>query len=219
MKKLILVAIALFLLTCNAYALKMSFTAGECLSPAEDTITQSTSNRIESAYYLSEDQGNGFYILELHGGLPRFANTSDDICIDHETNIGYRLYFDAHGFPPAPIQLPIPIDKIPATGYFDGKKLIIFSNSIYTDLAGNFESSTNSLATSKFIPVSNTVFFDYIAESNSFRLTKIIRNIGSIHASASHEPLFHTYIEFVDPSPNGTNIMIPKMDIIYKLEN
>ncbi len=63
------------------------------------------------------------------------------------------------------------------------------------------------------------VFFDYIAESNSFKLTKIIGNTGFINANASLSPLTHTYIESVDPSPNGTNIMIPKMDIIYKLEN
>ena len=219
MKTLILITVVLFIFSSNAYALKISYTAGECLNPADDTITQTTSNQIESVYYLSEDQGNGFYNLELHGGLPSIVNSSDDICIEHETNIGYRLFFDAHGFPPPPIQLPTPIDKILATAYFDEKKLIIFSNSIYTDLAGNFDSSTDSLATSRFFPVSNTVFFDYIAESNAFKLTKIIRSKGLIQASASHSPLYHTYVESVDPSPNGTNIMIPKMDIIYKLEN
>ncbi len=56
MKKLILAAVALFIFSFNTYALKISFTAGECFNPADDNITQSTSKQIESVYYLFEDQ-------------------------------------------------------------------------------------------------------------------------------------------------------------------
>lgn len=167
---------------------------------------------IESVYHLFSDEGGGIYQLVLNGGIPRFTNNSSDVCIDTETSMGYS------GLPEGNNYLPSKNDRIPATAYFDGKTLIIFSNAIYSDLSGKADYIRKFVQTSIIIPSFHALFFNYIPQSNSFSLTRMIKNYGFVMSNAVSVPK-DTYLEGIKQNNRPVpEIFIPPKEIIYTLQ-
>lgn len=212
MKKIGLVILSILMfLPMQTYALSLVFSAGECIEPANNQATTPSYRLIESKFKLVVDNGNGFYRLELTGGLPRFSDNSNDLCIDTERSLGYI------GFPKAnnpDTYLPKKQDSLIADAYFDGKTLIIFTSTIYTDKTGKADYTRNHVQSSMFVPISRSLFFNYDATSNSFRMTRMLKSAGMIIASAVSVPE-DTYLEVSIPGFFET--YFPKMDIVYKL--
>jgi hypothetical protein len=197
----------------QAHAISISFSAGECLEGTNSEVTTPASNITSSTFRVISNEGNGIYQLIMTGGLPRISASNPEVCIDGETNIGYV------GVPTETNFLPRRETDVPATAYFDGKTLIIFSSAIYSDRTGSADFTRDHVKSSAFIPVSNTVFFEYLPESNSFRLTRMIRNTGFIMTTTASYPS-DVYMEAIIPHAQPTQTISlphPQQDIIYKL--
>ena len=212
MKKIGLVILSILMfLPMQTYALSLIFSAGECIEPSNDNAPAPSYRLIESRFRLVTDHGDGFYRLELTGGLPRFSENSSDMCMDTEGSLGYI------GFPktdnPASY-LPRKQESLMADAYFDGKTLIIFTSTIYTDRTGKADYTRNHVQSSMFVPISRSLFFNYDAASNSFRMTRMLKSAGMAMSSAVSVPE-DTYLEVSIPGFFET--YFPKMDIVYKL--
>lgn len=202
---------AAILCSTQSHALSLIFTAGECISPDDQNAPAPSYRLTESRFDLVTDHGGGFYSLELTGGVPRFSDNSLDVCIDNETSLGYI------GFPkednPGTF-LPRKQDAVMSEAYFDGKTLVIFTSTIYTDRNGNADYTRNVVKSSMFVPVSRGLFFNYDVATNSFRLYRMLKSSGISMSSAVSSPK-DTYLEVVIPGFFET--FIPKMDIKYRL--
>lgn len=199
--------------SAQSHALSLVFNAGECISSVDQNAPAPSYRLIESKFNLITDHGGGFYALELTGGLPRFSDNSLDVCIDNETSLGYI------GFPKADNPdtfLPRKQDAVMSEAYFDGKTLVIFTGTIYTDRNGNADYTRNIVKSSMFVPVSRGLFFDYDAATNSFRLSRMLKSSGIAMSSTVSSPN-DTYLEVVIPGFFET--FVPKMDITYRLIN
>ncbi len=169
---------------------------------------------IQSRFQVTEDVGNGIFRLNLTGGLPRFVNDNQNVCIDSDTAIGFSGI-------PAVDGLPRRLNSISAVAYFDGRDLIITVNSIHSDLSAG-RSAPSTFSTSFILPISNTLILEYNPQGSSFRLKKLIHNRGLVHTSGSTNsliPFFETVLPFFNNSTRDEpRILIPVSNIEYILE-
>ena len=125
------------------------------------------------------------------------------MCIDSDTAIGFigtPESVNAGG-------LPLRLETVDATAYFNGFDLVIVVSSIYTDLSQS-RGTFSSFNTSRVQPVSNTLFFEYNEQPKTFILKKIIHNKGLVHTSGSTGSLT-PFFETIMPSLGETGFFEP----------
>lgn len=213
-----LVLIFIFL-SGQSLAQTLTYQGLECLNAANADDLRPNSMPVQSRFEVIEMLDDGMYRLSLTGGLPRFDESDQNICIDSDTAIGFAGIPDTAGAE----GLPLRLDRIDATAYFNGQELIISVNSIYTDLS-QFRGPFTSFSTSRVQPISNTMIFDFDGQDSSFVLRKIIHNRGFVHTRGSTGSLT-PFIETLIPSfraPAAYEIprilTPPSTGIVYRLE-
>jgi hypothetical protein len=198
----------------HVWALSIKYDGFECQNAVNVSDPVPSGIPVQSRFEVIEDAGDGLFRLSLTGGLPRFINDNQNICIDSATAIGFSGV-------PAVDGLPQRLDAIDATGYFNGQDLIITVNSINTDLSARRIASTE-FTTSNVRPISNTLIFEYNPQASLFKLKKIIHNSGYIHTSGatnSITPFFETVLPiFGDGETDQHKILTPLPNIEYILE-
>ena len=102
----------------NVWGLSLTYAGFECLNPIDANDLTPTEIPIQSRLEVIEDLGGGMFRLSLTGGIPRFVNNSQNVCIDNATALGYSGI-------PALDGLPKQLESIDATAYFNGKDLVI----------------------------------------------------------------------------------------------
>ncbi|GJL75512.1 hypothetical protein [Nitrosomonas sp.] len=210
---------ALFLFSVKTFAQAITYQGFECLNAANANDPTPTDTPAESRFEVIEVLDGGMVRLILSGGLPRFVNDGQSICIDKDTAIGFVGIPEAAGS----VGLPLRLESIDATGFFNGQDLLISVNSIYTDLSAS-RGTFSSFRTSRIQPVSNTLIFNYLANANSFALNKIIHNKGFTQTSGSTGSLT-PFMETIIPSFGESGVFIvpriltPPSSIVYRLEN
>jgi len=213
---LVLVVMLGFCAKVNAQAI--NYQGFECLNPNDKEDATPTDSPVESRFEVSDNLGDGFYRLKLTGGLPRFVNGNQQVCIDSATAIGFI------GTPEVVNQggLPLRLESIDATAYFNGHDLVIVVNSLYTDLSQS-RGTFSSFSTSRVQPVTNIIFFEFDGKNESFALRNIIHNKGLVHTSGSTGSLT-PFIETIVPSFADTGlveppeILTPLSTIVYQFE-
>lgn len=206
------------LLAEKSVAQVLSYVGFQCLNATNGDDTRPNSTSVESRFEVIETLGDGMYHLRLTGGLPRFTEHDQNICIDSNTAIGFAGIPDTAGTE----GLPLRLNSIDATAYFNGQDLMITVNSLYTDLS-QFRGPFNSFSTSRVQPVSNTLIFDYDPPASLFVLKKIIHNRGLVHTSGSTASLT-PFIETLIPSFRQPELFVvpriltPPSKIVYRLE-
>lgn len=213
---LVLVVMLGFCARTNAQAI--TYQGFDCLNPINKEDATPADSTVESRFEVFDNLGDGLYRLKLTGGLPRFVNGNQQVCIDSDTAIGFI------GTPELVNQggLPLRLDSIDATAYFNGHDLVIVVSSLYTDLSQS-RGTFSSFSTSRVQPVTNTIFFEYDGHNESFILKKIIHNKGLIHTSGSTGSLT-PFIETIAPSFADTGLIEPPMiltpfsAIVYRFE-
>lgn len=213
-KGILVVALLVILFSSNTYGASLVYQGFQCQNAVNANDTTPTETPIQSKFEIIEEVGGGMFRLSLTGGLPRFIDDNNNVCIDSETSIGFSGIPEVDG-------LPTLLDAIDATAYFNGNDLIITVNSINTDL--NFGRSTFSNFTTSFVfPHSNTLILTYNQESSSFTLKKIIHNRGFVHTSGSTNsitPFAETILpSFIDTEGDKPKILTPASNIEYILE-
>lgn len=189
-----------------------------CSNPVNADDPTPTNTPLESRFDVIDSLGDGIYRLNLTGGLPRFVDDDNRVCIDSDTALGFI------GTPAEVINggLPLIQDSVDATAYFNGLELVIVVSSIYTDLSqarGTFSTFT----TSRVRPVTNTLIFDYDGQAELFRLRTVFHNKGFTQTSGSTGALT-PFIEIVVPSQDETGliasptILTPAVPIVYRLQ-
>ncbi len=210
-----LLIIALFAtFSGNALAVSIVYNGLKCQNATDANDPRPLEISIQSRFEVVEDVGSGLFRLSLTGGLPRFVNNDQNVCIDSDTAIGFSGI-------PALDGLPQRLDVIDATGYFNGQDLVVIVNSINTDLSAgrtNFSGFTTSIV----LPISNTLIFEHDPQTLTFKLTKIIHNRGFVRTSGatnSITPFLETILPiFGDTNENKHKILIPLSNIEYILE-
>ncbi|SES69979.1 hypothetical protein SAMN05216326_10264 [Nitrosomonas marina] len=206
------------LFSANSLAQSISYSGFECLNAVNANDPTSTVARVESRFDVIEILDDGMLRLNLTGGLPRFIEGVQDICIDSDTAIGFIGTPDAAG----ELGLPVKLDRIDATAHISGKSLVIVVNSIYTDLSAS-RGAFSSFSTSRVQPVSNTLFLEYDAQRMSFILKKTIHNRGFVQTTGS--TAMFPFIETIVPifqeteSEEVPRILTPPSEILYRLDN
>lgn len=209
-------AIMLFsvLLPGSALGTSVIYNGFECLNAVDATDpTPVSSIPIQSRFEVIEDVGDGIFRLSLTGGLPRFTNNNQNVCIDKITAIGFSGIPQIDGIP----QL---LESIDATAYFSSPHLIIVINSINTDLNAT-RSTFSSFSTSSIRPISNTLILEHNPQSSSFSLKKLIHNRGYTHTSGSTNslPFFETILpSFNEAAQDKPRILTPVSNIEYTLQ-
>jgi hypothetical protein len=199
----------------NALATFIAYDGLECLNATNaNDVTPNTNNLIQSKFEVIENSGEGVYRLTLTGGIPRFINASNNVCIDSVTAIGYSGI-------PAVDGLPRRLGSIDATGYFDGRDLLIVVSSMVTDLSAR-NVPFLPFSTSQIFAITHTLIFQFDPEGSVFNLIKIIRNQGLTHTSESTNLIF-PFLETILPSFNEAaldkpKILTPTAPIQYRLE-
>lgn len=210
-----LICIAVFHGLCsNVFATAIVFDGLDCFNATNDSDVTTTGLLIQSKFEVTEDLGQGMYRLSLTGGIPRFANTSGSVCIDHVTALGYFASGSLDFTIP-----PQPLESLDATGYFNGRELIILVNSIMTDFSAGRDAFT-SFHTSRIQTISNMLIFEYNPQQSLFSLKRLIRNKSQTQTSGFANTLpFH---ETLFPSANGIGpdrpqVLVPLSPINYLL--
>ena len=207
--------IALFaVLSGNVFAVSIVYSGLKCQNAGNANDPTPSQIAIQSRFEVVEDVGGGLFRLSLTGGLPRFINNNQNVCIDSDTAIGFSGI-------PALDGIPKRLNAIDATGYFDGFDLIIIVNSIHTDLSAG-RNAFSGFTTSFVRPVSNTLIFEHNSQASIFKLIKIIHNRGLVHTSGSTNsltPFFETVLPiFEDTEEAKHKILTPISNIEYILE-
>lgn len=208
---------AAILYSGTIFAQSISYQGFECFNVANANDPTPTETVIESRFEVIEVLEGGMVRLSLSGGLPRFVNDNQSICIDGNTAIGFVGTPEVAGSG----GLPLKLESIDATAYFNGRELVIVVNSIYTDLSAT-RGTFSTFSTSRVQPVSNTLILDYDGQATSFVLKKIIHNKGFVHTSGSTASF--PFIETIIPSFGETGsfeipmILTPPSRITYRLE-
>jgi len=212
------IVVVLIFLCFKVNAQAIAFQGFECSNLANADDPTPTSDSIESRFKVSEILNDGFYRLILTGGLPRFVNDDQQVCIDSDTAIGFigtSETVNTGG-------LPLRHDSIDATAYFNGNNLVIVVSSIYTDLSQS-RGTFSSFRTSRIQPVTNTLFFNYDQQDGAFILKNIIHNKGLVLTSGSTGSLT-PFNETIVPSLDETGlleppkILTPSSAIVYQFE-
>jgi hypothetical protein len=211
--QLLLIALFAFF-SGNAFAVSIVYNGLKCQSATNANDPTPLEIPVQSRFEVVEDVGGGLFRLSLTGGLPRFINNNQNVCIDSDTAIGFSGI-------PALDGLPQRLDAIDATGYFDGQNLVIIVNSINTDLSAGRD-TFSGFTTSFVFPISNTLIFEHNPQTLMFKLTKIIHNRGVVHTSGSTSsiiPFLETVLPiFGDTEENKHKILIPVSNIEYILK-
>lgn len=160
-KMLFFAAVVLIGFGIKVNAQSITYQGFGCSNPINADDPTPTNIFVESRFEVSENLDDGFFRLSLIGGLPRFVNGNQQVCIDSDTAIGFI------GTPEAVNEggLPLRLDNIDATAYFNGHELIIVVSSLYTDLSQS-RGTFSSFNTSRVQPVSNTLFLSMINRVN-----------------------------------------------------
>ncbi|MCC7092105.1 MAG: hypothetical protein IT524_09165 [Nitrosomonas sp.] len=199
----------------NVSGTSIAYDGLECLNATNaNDITPNATSLVQSRFEVIENSGEGIYRLTLTGGIPRVIDTSNNICIDSVTAIGYSGI-------PAIDGLPRRLDSIDATGYFNGRDLLIVISSMVTDLSAK-NVPFLPFSTSQIFAITHTLIFEFDPQAQLFNLIKIIRNQGLTHTSESTNLIF-PFLETVLPSFNDAardkpKILTPPAPIQYRLE-
>ncbi len=204
-----------FLLQKNVHGIAIVYDGFECLNPTNaNDITPNSSNLVQSKFEVIENVGEGMYRLNLTGGIPRFVSTSNNVCIDSATAIGYSGIPEVDGIPKR-------LTSIDATAYYNGRNLVIVISSMVTDLSAR-NVPFLPFSSSRISTITNTLIFEFNPQASLFNLEKIIRNQGFTHTSESTNTIF-PFLETILPSFNETaqdkpKILTPTSNIQYRLE-
>lgn len=215
MKKFLTLLMCVVSLACHGYAWGISiiYEGFECFAIIDDNDPTSNLNVIESKFEVSEVVGGGFYRLRLTGGVPRFTNDRQEVCVDSVAAIGFSGVPETEG-------LPSQLSFVEATGYFNGTDLVISANSIYTDLSA-IRGAFSSFSSSRIYPIFNTLFFKFNPQKSTFVLQKLIHNKGFTHTStgsATSIPFLETILpSFNDSVIDKPVILTPTINIEYQL--
>ncbi|GKS69937.1 hypothetical protein W03_19410 [Nitrosomonas sp. PY1] len=177
-----LICLAVFHGFCsNVFAIAIVYDGIDCFNVTNDSDVTASGLPVQSKFEVIEDLGQGMYRLNLTGGIPRFVDSSGNVCIDHVAALGYF----ASGGPDFTIP-PQPLESLDATGYFNGHELVILVNSIVTDFSAG-KGSFNSFHTSRVQTISNMLIFDYNynPQQSFFTLKRLVRNKSLTQASSS----------------------------------
>ena len=201
-------------LSGNVFAVSIVYSGLKCQNAVNADDPTPTETTIQSRFEVVDNVGGGIFRLSLTGGLPRFINNNQNVCIDSDTAIGFSGI-------PAVDGIPQRLEAIDATGNFDGFNLIIIVNSIHTDLSAG-RNAFSGFTTSIVRPVSNTLIFEHNPQTSLFKLIKIIHNRGLVHTSGSTNsitPFFETVLPiFEDTEEDQHKILTPVSNIEYILE-
>jgi len=199
----------------NALGISITYEGFECLNSTNaNDITPNTNSLVQSKFEVIENSGEGIYRLTLTGGIPRIIDTSNSVCIDSVTAIGYSGI-------PAVDGLPQRLASIDATGYFNGRELLIVVSSMVTDLSAR-NVPFLPFSTSQVFAITHTLIFGFDPQASVFNLTKMIRNQGLTHTSESTNLIF-PFLETILPSFNDAardrpKILTPTTSLQYRLE-
>lgn len=199
----------------NALGISITYEGLECLNATNaNDVTPNTNSLVQSKFEVIENSGEGIYRLILTGGIPRFIDTSNNVCIDSVTAIGYSGI-------PAVDGLPRRLVSIEAMGYFNGRELVVVVSSMVTDLSAR-NVPFLPFSTSQIFAITHTLIFGFDPQASAFNLIKIIRNQGLTHTSESTNLIF-PFLETVLPSFNDIardrpKILTPAAPIQYRLE-
>lgn len=213
MRGLVLILFS-FLLQSHALGLSIVYDGFSCLSAVDSNDPTPTITPIQSKFEVIEDAGEGIYRLSLTGGIPRFVNNNQNVCIDSTTAIGYSGI-------PAIDGLPRQLEFIDATAYFNGKELMIVISSMYTDLSAR-SNPFLPFTTSSVFALTNTLIMEFNPNLSSFSLKKVLRNRGFTQTNESTN-LIAPFQETVLPSFNETvrdrpKILTPVSNIDFFLQ-
>ncbi len=203
-----------FLFQNNVFGLAIVYEGFECLNPTNANDITPSNNFLQSKFEVIENIGEGIYRLNLTGGIPRFVSSSNNVCIDSATAIGYSGIPEVDG-------IPRRLTVIDATAFFNGQDLVIVVSSMVTDLSAR-NVPFLPFSTSRISSITNTLIFEFNPQASLFNLRKIIRNQGFTHTSESTNTIF-PFLETVLPSFNETaqdkpRILTPTSSIQYRLE-
>lgn len=164
-------------------ALSIIYDGHRCAEPENFQSTHYNENdKYRSIFSVVSDEGGGYYKLTLFGGLPRFFDNLDGVCIEDELSIGYSKGLPtSEDIEKATINnrwLPEKLTSVPAIGYFNGRELIISLSSAYSGRDGGVNDGGLGVRTSTTIFNTNTLIFDHNPDSASFVLRNIILNSG-----------------------------------------
>lgn len=211
----ILAVTLLVALSGNVFAVSIIYNGLKCQNAVNANDPTPSGTPIQSRFEVLENVGSGMFRLSLTGGLPRFINNNQNVCIDSDTAIGFSGI-------PAVDGIPRRLDAIDATGYFDGSDLIIIVNSIYTDLSAQ-RNAFSGFSTSIVRPISNTLIFEHNPQTSIFKLIKLIHNRGFVQTSGainSLTPFFETVLPIFENNTEESEhkILTPLSNIEYILE-
>jgi hypothetical protein len=198
----------------DAFAISITYDGFACKDPVITELNINatpTSIPLQSRFEVIDDLGGGVYKLKLTGGLPRIINDNAEVCVHSDAAIGY------YGDPSDGVSglMPIRLKSVNAIGYFANGQLIITVNAIYDNLAGVIDTTKRLVKSSNFSILSNTLIFDYNHEAASFKLKKILQNVGSVFAFGFYAD--QNYGEVVNPTARQT-VIIPSGTLEYFLE-
>ena len=206
--------LAFLLLQNNVYAIAIVYNGFECLNATNANDITSTSIPVQSKFEVIEDVGEGIFRLSLTGGIPRIVNNNQNVCIDNATAIGFSGIPEVDG-------IPRRLESIDATAFFNGQVLMIVVSSMFTDLSAR-KIPLLLFSTSRILPFTNTLIFEFNPQTSLFNLKKIIHNRGFTHTDESTNTVV-PFLETVLPSFNEVprdkpRILTPISNIDYVLE-
>lgn len=196
------------------WGVSIVYDGSQCLNTADSDDPTPQGTPVQSKFEVIEDAGDGLYRLRVTGGIPRFVNNNNTVCIDSETSLGYSGL--------GVNDIPRPLDAADATAYFNGHDLIIVINAVYTDLSARRE-PLSSFSTSRIFAYSHTLILEFNSSVSQFVLKKYIRNRGYTQTSGSTNNLTIPFFETVLPSFNSElldqpKILTPVSSIAFRLE-
>lgn len=201
-----------FLFHSHVFGIAIVYNGSGCLNTVNANDPAPNNTPVLSKFEVIEDVGGGVFRLSLTGGIPRFVNNTQTVCIDSATAIGY---FGING-------LPTPLESIDATAYFSGQDLVIVVSSLLTDLSAGREPFLSFFSTSNIFAITNTLIFKFNPQVSSFRLNKVIHNRGYIHTrsgSTNSIPFMETVLPSFNEFPQDKpRILTPTSNIEYRLE-
>lgn len=178
----------------------------------DDATPQNTP--AQSRFEVVEDAGAGLYRLRLTGGIPRFADSNNVVCIDSGTALGYSGIGEVD-------VLPGPLNSADATAYFNGTDLIIAVNALVTDFTQR-RLPLSVFHTSRIFAYSHTLILEFNPQTAQFVLKKTIRNRGYTQTNGSTNsitPFFETVLPSFNSSlPDRPKILTPPPGIEFRLE-
>lgn len=210
----LIVIISLYLAHGAAWGISIVYDGFQCLNSANPDDPTPQGTPVQSKFEVIENAGDGLYRLRVTGGIPRFINNNNSVCIDNGTALGYS------GIGEVDI-LPSPLDSANATAYFNGHDLIIIVNAVVTDLTQR-RLPLSIFYTSRIFAYSYTLILEFNAHTSQFSLKKMIRNRSYTQTNGSTNsitPFFETVLpSFNSNSPDQPNILTPILNIEFRLE-